>query len=89
MDLNKLTQKSQEAVAAAQELAVTRQHQEVDAEHLLSALLQQEGGLVPRLLEKMDIDANAVRQRSKRSSIAAQGLRAAPPRAASSTSPSG
>ncbi len=62
MDLNKLTQKSQEAVAAAQELAVARQHQEVDTEHLLSALLQQEGGLVPRLLEKMDVDANAVRQ---------------------------
>jgi ATP-dependent Clp protease ATP-binding subunit ClpB len=60
MDLNKLTQKSQEAVAAAQELAVRRQHQEVDAEHLLSALLHQEGGLVPRLFEKMDVDAAAI-----------------------------
>ncbi|MDH3524536.1 MAG: ATP-dependent chaperone ClpB [Acidobacteriota bacterium] len=60
MDLSKLTQKSQEALAAAQELAVRRGHQEVDAEHLLSALLQQEGGLAPRLLAKMDVDAAAL-----------------------------
>ena len=60
MDLSKLTQKSQEALAAAQDLAVRRGHQEVDAEHLLSALLQQEGGLAPRLLAKMDVDAAAL-----------------------------
>ncbi|MCZ6728061.1 MAG: AAA family ATPase, partial [Acidobacteria bacterium] len=56
MDLSRLTQKSQEALNRAQELAVRRQHQEVDTEHLLSALLRQEGGLVPRLLEKLDAD---------------------------------
>lgn len=55
MDLNRLTQKSQEALNAAQELAVRRQHQEVDAEHLLMALLDQEGGLVPSLLARMDV----------------------------------
>ncbi|MBI5153836.1 AAA family ATPase, partial [Candidatus Poribacteria bacterium] len=56
MDINKLTQKSQEAIAAAQSLAVERGHQEVDAEHLLAALLAQPEGLVPRLLKRMDIN---------------------------------
>jgi ATP-dependent Clp protease ATP-binding subunit ClpB len=55
MNLDQLTQKSQEAFAAAQEIAVRRQHQEVDVEHLLAALLRQEGGLVPRLLERMGV----------------------------------
>ncbi|MEO8504552.1 MAG: ATP-dependent chaperone ClpB [Acidobacteriota bacterium] len=61
MDLNKLTQKSQEAVQAAQTLAVRLGHQEVDGDHLLLALLDQPEGLVPRLLEKMDIPADPVR----------------------------
>ena len=55
MDFNKLTQKSQEAVQAAQSEAVRRGHQQVDAEHLLFALLQQSEGLAPRLLQKMDV----------------------------------
>jgi ATP-dependent Clp protease ATP-binding subunit ClpB len=61
MDLNRLTQKSQEAVAAAQNLAVGYGHTEVDGEHLLLALLEQEGGLVPRLFEKMDVPADVLR----------------------------
>ncbi|MEA3508067.1 MAG: Clp protease N-terminal domain-containing protein, partial [Synergistota bacterium] len=60
MNLNKLTQKSQEALSAAQNLAVTMGHTEVDGEHLLVALLKQEGGLVPRLLERMNISAGAL-----------------------------
>jgi len=55
MDFNRLTQKSQEAVQQAQNLATRRGHIEVDGEHLLLALVQQEGGLVPRLLEKLDV----------------------------------
>ena len=55
MDLNKLTQKSQEAVQAAQAKAMKLGHVEVDGEHLLAALLEQEGGLVPRLLQKLDL----------------------------------
>ncbi len=55
MDLNKLTQKSQEAVQAAQTLAVRLSHQEVDVEHLLLALLEDEASLVRRLWEKMDV----------------------------------
>jgi ATP-dependent Clp protease ATP-binding subunit ClpB len=60
MDPNKFTQKTQEALQAAQSLAVARGHQAVDAEHLLLALCQQEGGLVPRLLEKLQRPADVV-----------------------------
>lgn len=55
MDTNKLTQKTQEAIQAAQDDALKRGHVEVDGEHLLMALLQQQGGLVPRLLKKVDV----------------------------------
>ena len=61
MDMNKLTQKSQEAVQSAQEKAVRFGHQEIDGEHLLLALLD-EGGLVPRLLEKMDVEPEGLRR---------------------------
>ncbi len=54
MDLNKLTQKSQDAVAGAQSLAVRLGHQEVDTEHLLAALLAQSDGLAPRLLQRLE-----------------------------------
>jgi ATP-dependent Clp protease ATP-binding subunit ClpB len=56
MDLNRLTQKSQEAVLEAQNLAVRHGHQEVDAEHLALALLQQPDGLFPRILGRMQTD---------------------------------
>ena len=55
MDFNKLTQKSQEAFTEAQNKAVSFGHVEVDGEHLLWALLDQPEGLVPRLLQRMDI----------------------------------
>ena len=60
MDFNKLTQKSQEAVQQAQTVGVRFGHQEVDVEHLLLALVQQPEGLVPRLLDRMEIDSEAV-----------------------------
>ncbi|SFK53636.1 ATP-dependent chaperone ClpB [Geodermatophilus ruber] len=62
MDLNRLTQKSQEALAAAQALAIQHGHTEVDVEHLLLALLDQSEGLVPRLLAAMDVDLAALRR---------------------------
>ena len=52
MDMKKFTEKSQLAVAAAQDIAIGLGHQQVDTEHLAIALVRQEGGLVPRLLEK-------------------------------------
>ena len=55
MDLSRLTQKSQEALHQAQSLAVRHGHQMVDVEHLLTALLGQEEGLLPRLFSKMDV----------------------------------
>ena len=60
MDMQRLTQKTQEALLAAQNLAVEHGHTEVGIEHLLCALLAQEQGLIPRLLDKMDIDNKAV-----------------------------
>jgi ATP-dependent Clp protease ATP-binding subunit ClpB len=61
MDLNKLTQKSQEALQAAQTKALRYGHQEVDAEHLLLALLEQPEGLVPRLLNRMDVPSETIK----------------------------
>ena len=60
MDPNKLTQKCQEAIHDGQALAVRKGHQAVDVEHLLLALCQQDGGLVPRLLEKIQRPADVV-----------------------------
>jgi len=50
VELNKLTQKSQEALHDAQTKALRFGHSEIDGEHLLLALLDQPDGLVPRLL---------------------------------------
>jgi len=52
MDMNKFTQKSRDAIAEAQAEAVRLGHQQIDAEHLLLALVKQENGLVPNLLSK-------------------------------------
>jgi ATP-dependent Clp protease ATP-binding subunit ClpB len=62
VDLNKLTQKSQEALHDAQTKALRFGHTEVDGEHLLLALLEQSDGLVPRLLAQSDVDPDALRK---------------------------
>lgn len=56
MDFNRFTQRSQEAFHGAQTLAVRRGHQQVDAEHLLHALAEQEDGLLARILEKLSVE---------------------------------
>ncbi len=61
MDLNKFTEKSQAALAEAQAIATRRQHQAVDVEHLALALLEQEEGLVPRLVEKAGISPDLLK----------------------------
>ena len=58
MNPNKLTQKSIEAVQAAQDLSVSYQNNCVEQMHLLYALLSDEGGLIPQVMTKMGIDAN-------------------------------
>jgi ATP-dependent Clp protease ATP-binding subunit ClpB len=62
MDVNKLTQKSQEAVQSAQTKALRYGHVEVDGEHLLLALLEQPEGLIPRLLQRMNVSPEAVQR---------------------------
>ena len=56
MDLNTLTEKAQEAVVSAQKLATSLNHAEVTPEHLLVALLEQKGGIVPSVLGKLKIN---------------------------------
>src|SRR5260370_21802256 len=63
MDMNKLTEKAQEAIAAAQRLAESRQHTQLEPEHLLAALVLQENGVVPALLEKLGVSPRQVSQR--------------------------
>jgi ATP-dependent Clp protease ATP-binding subunit ClpB len=60
MDLNRLTEKAQQAVLAAKNIAVRMNHQQIDVEHLLLALLDQEQGLVPAILSKADISPEAL-----------------------------
>ena len=55
MNFNTYTQKSIEAVQLSQSIARTRGNQQLEQIHLLSALLNQEGGLTPQLLKKMGI----------------------------------
>ncbi|VVJ21982.1 ClpB protein [Amycolatopsis camponoti] len=61
MDMNKLTQKSQEALQEAQSIAGRSGHTETDGEHLLLALIDQPEGLVPRLLAQTGADVDALR----------------------------
>jgi ATP-dependent Clp protease ATP-binding subunit ClpB len=63
MDLNQLTERSQAALKEAQNLATRSQHQAVDVEHLLMALLEQPNGLVPRLCEKAGVAPDLLKAR--------------------------
>ena len=56
MNLNKLTEKAQEAVVAAQDLAREMNHTQLDVEHLLYALLDQADGVAPQILQKLGAD---------------------------------
>jgi ATP-dependent Clp protease ATP-binding subunit ClpB len=60
MDPAKLTQMSREAVAEAQQIARRLNHNEVDTWHLLAALVAQEKGIVPGLLERVGLTASAL-----------------------------
>ena len=61
MDLNKFTEKSQAALMEAQAIGTRHQHQAVDVEHLALALMEQEEGLVPRLVEKAGVSPNLLK----------------------------
>jgi ATP-dependent Clp protease ATP-binding subunit ClpB len=60
MDPNRLTQKTQEALHDAQTKALRHGHQQIDVDHLLMALLEQPDGLIGRLLDRLDVDAQAL-----------------------------
>ncbi len=61
MNPNKYTQKSLEAIQSAQDLYISYQNNCVEQEHLLYSLLNQENGLVPQIITRMNIDADAVK----------------------------
>ncbi len=61
MNMEKMTKKSQEALSAAHAIAVENNHQELLPIHLLAALIQQEDGLVPMLLERIGVKREAVK----------------------------
>ena len=61
MNPNKFTQKTMEAVQEAQDLSISYQNNCVEQEHLLYALLADDGGLVPQIITRMSIDAGAVK----------------------------
>ena len=77
MNIQKFTQKSVEAINDCEKLAYEYGNQEIEQEHLLVALLRQEDGLIPKLIEKMEIQKehfvdNAERHLAARGNI---GLR--------------
>ncbi len=81
MDLSKMTQKAQEAIRQSQVVAVRYGHQEIDGEHVLFCLLEQEGGLVPRLIERAGVSLPTLKARleqelSKRPRVSGGGAEA-------------
>ena len=62
MNTNKLTHKSQEAVQEAQSIALRHGHPEVDTTHLVVAFLEQEGGVLPRLMQRLGVAEEQLRE---------------------------
>src|SRR3954469_5241094 len=60
MNINKYTEKAREAVAAAVELATQHNNPQLEPEHLLVALVDQADGIVPKVLQKANVDPAAV-----------------------------
>ncbi len=77
MNVNKLTEKAREAVLAAQELAEGLQHSQVEPEHLLVTLLEQEGGVVPEVVRRLGRDPRLLAQEARRAVQALPRLHAA------------
>ena len=62
MNIEQMTQKTREALQAAQHIAVEYSNNAVEQEHLLAALAQQQDGLIPQMLQTLGVDANAFAQ---------------------------
>ena len=79
MNTNQYTQKTLEALQAAQQLAVEYQHNALEPEHLLHALASQEQGLIPQLLQKLNVDLRQLcRCRCRKAVGPAPGVRLRP-----------
>jgi ATP-dependent Clp protease ATP-binding subunit ClpB len=65
MDINRYTEKAQEALQNAQKLAIRFGHQQIDVEHLLLSMLDQEKGLAPAILTKAGVSLDAVTVRAQ------------------------
>ncbi len=63
MDFNRFTEKAQDAIRAAQSKAIRYGNQQIDVEHLLAALLEQEGGLATAILNKADVNLGGLQRR--------------------------
>ncbi len=66
MNAQKFTQKSLEAIQAAQDLTIANQNMQMEEIHLLVALLEQDGGLIPQLLLKMGLPVEEIAARARR-----------------------
>ena len=66
MDLNRFTEKAQEAVAAAKQLAVQFGQQQIDVEHVFLALLEQQDGLAAKVLVKAGAPLDRLTERVRR-----------------------
>ncbi len=68
MDVNRFTEKMQDAVRQAQAKAIRNGNQQVDVEHLIASLLEQDGGLAPAILNKADVPVDALKSRLENAS---------------------
>jgi ATP-dependent Clp protease ATP-binding subunit ClpB len=66
MNQNRLTHKTLEALQEAQSIAQRRAHPEVDTPHILAALLDQEGGVLPRILARLGVGVGDLRNELER-----------------------
>src|SRR5919109_308321 len=64
MDANRFTEKVQEALSGAQTKAIRLSHQQIDVEHVLAALLEQERGLATSILQRVGVDVAALKRRT-------------------------
>jgi ATP-dependent Clp protease ATP-binding subunit ClpB len=65
MNIQKYTEKAQDAITGAQQLADREGHPEITPEHVLLTLIEQQGGIVPEILRKMNIDPLAARSATR------------------------
>jgi ATP-dependent Clp protease ATP-binding subunit ClpB len=75
MDLNRLTEKAQDVIRGAQAQAQRHGHAQIDVEHLAAALLGQDGGVAPRIVDKAGGSAASIVQRLQRLSTACRACR--------------